>query len=219
MKFVKGWYLPDSDTHFENYIKDGGYQTIHRDTILNFIKSQKTNLKNCIDIGSHIGFWSKDFTELFNHTYAFDPIPQVRECYVKNITNTNYTLYPYALGREESKKMFLYSPKETGNTHASEKGNLNVEIRTLDSFDLNFIDYIKIDAEGYEIEALIGAKKLIEKCKPFIHIEAKKKVMIKQNITMNAIDELFKSINEENPDCGGSYKYKDLSGYKMFRSK
>ncbi len=31
--------------------------------------------------------------------------------------------------------------------------------------------------------------------------------------------ELFKSINEENPDCGGSYKYKDLSGYKMFRSK
>ena len=21
MKFVKGWYLPDSDTHFENYIK------------------------------------------------------------------------------------------------------------------------------------------------------------------------------------------------------
>ena len=31
MKFVKGWYLPDSDTHFEHYIKDGGYQTIHSD--------------------------------------------------------------------------------------------------------------------------------------------------------------------------------------------
>ena len=22
MKFVKGWYLPDSDTHFENYIEN-----------------------------------------------------------------------------------------------------------------------------------------------------------------------------------------------------
>ena len=41
MKFVKGWYLPDSDTHFEHYIKDGGYQTIHRTTILNYIKSKK----------------------------------------------------------------------------------------------------------------------------------------------------------------------------------
>mgnify|MGYP001382969232 CR=1 FL=1 len=57
------------------------------------------------------------------------------------------------------------------------------------------IDYIKIDAEGYELEALRGADKLIEKCRPFIHIEAKKKVMVKQNITMNAIEELFKRIN------------------------
>ena len=64
-----------------------------------------------------------------------------------------------------------------------------------DSFDLNFIDYIKIDAEGYEIEALIGAQKLIEKCKPFIHIEAKKKVMVKQNITMKDIEDYFESIN------------------------
>ena len=82
MKFVKGWYLPDSDTHFEHYIKDGSYQTIHRETILRYIKMKKPELKNCIDIGSHIGFWSKDFTNTFKHTYAFDPIPQVRECYV-----------------------------------------------------------------------------------------------------------------------------------------
>lgn len=195
MKFVKGWYLPDSDTHFENYIKDGGYQTIHRNTILNYIKEHKPNLKNCIDIGSHIGFWSKDFTENFNHTYAFEPIPQVRDCYVRNMVNSNYTLYPYGLGREEKKIMVLYNPKETGNTHASDKGNLEIEVRTLDSFDLNYIDYIKIDAEGYEIESLIGAQKLIEKCKPFIHIEAKKKVMVKQNITMNDIEDYFKSIN------------------------
>ena len=38
MKQVKGWWLPDSDTHFENYIDDRGYQTIHRDTILKYIR-------------------------------------------------------------------------------------------------------------------------------------------------------------------------------------
>ena len=144
----------------------------------------KHTLKNCVDVGSHVGFWSKDFTELFEYTYAFDPIPQVRECYVKNITNSNYTLYPYGLGKEEKKISVLYSPKETGNTHASEKGNLDVEIKTLDSFNLDNIDYIKIDAEGYEIEVVEGAKNLIEKCKLFIHIN-RKKVMVKQNIIMN----------------------------------
>ena len=195
MKQVKGWWLPDTDTHFEHYIKDGGYQTVHRNTILNHIVMNKHTLKNCVDVGSHVGFWSKDFTELFNHTYAFDPIPQVRECYVKNITNPNYTLYPYGLGKEEKTIKVSYYPEETGNTHANEQGNLEINVRTLDSFDLNFIDYIKIDAEGYEIEVVEGAKNLIEKCKPFIHIEAKKKVMVKQNITMNAIEELFKRIN------------------------
>ena len=195
MKFVKGWYLPDSDTHFEHYIKDGGYQTVHRDTILKYIKENKPNLKNCIDVGSHVGFWSKDFTNLFTHTFAFDPIPNVRECYVKNITNTNYTLYPYGLGKEEKKIKVLYDPKETGNTHASDSGNLEIDVKTIDGFNLPNIDYIKIDAEGYEIEEIEGAKELIERCKPFIHIEAKKKVMIKQNITMNAIEELFKRIN------------------------
>ena len=197
MKYVKGWYLPDTDTHFENYIEDGGYQTIHRNTILNHIIMNKHILKNCIDVGSHIGFWSKDFTKLFNHTYAFEPIPQVRECYEKNITKSNYTLYPYGLGREEKKIKVLYDPKETGNTHANDKGNVNVEIKTLDSFNLDNIDYIKIDAEGYEIEVVEGSKKLIEKYKPYIHIEAKKKVMLKQNINMTAIEELFKSINYE----------------------
>ena len=195
MKLVKGWYLPDTDTHFEHYIKDGGYQTVHRDTILKYVKENRPNLKNCIDVGSHVGFWSKDFTNLFTHTFAFDPIPQVRECYIKNITNSNYTLYPYGLGKENKKISVLYSPKETGNTHASDKGNLEIEVKTIDGFNLPNIDYIKIDAEGYEIEVVEGAKELIERCKPFIHIEAKKKVMVKQNITMNAIEELFKRIN------------------------
>ena len=59
--------------------------------------------------------------------------------------------------------LVFYDPELTGNTHASDRGNIDIEIRTLDSFNLEDIDYIKIDAEGYEIEALIGARKLIEK--------------------------------------------------------
>jgi len=195
MKQVKGWWLPDSDTHFENYIDDRGYQTIHRDTILKYIRQYKPVTTSCIDVGSHVGFWSKDFTQYFKHVYAFEPIPDVRECYVKNITKDNYTLYPYGVGSEEKTIKVLYDPKETGNTHASEQGNLEIQIKRLDSFDMLPIDYIKIDAEGYEIEVVKGAQKIIERDKPFIHVEAKKKVMVKQNITMNDIENYFQSIN------------------------
>ena len=99
MKLVKGWYLPDTDTHFEHYIKDGGYQTVHRDTILKYVKENRPNLKNCIDVGSHVGFWSKDFTNLFTHTFAFDPIPQVRECYIKNIMDLKQMVFRRSLPR------------------------------------------------------------------------------------------------------------------------
>ena len=31
--------------------------------------------------------------------------------------------------------------------------------------------------------------------------------------------EIFITLSENNPDCGGSYKYKDISGYEMFKQK
>ena len=56
-------------------------------------------------------------------------------------------------------------------------------------------DLLKIDAEGYEIEVCKGAIKLIERDKPFIHIEKKKKVMVKTGLTENTIHNFFESIN------------------------
>ena len=103
MKLVKGWWLPDSDEHFVTYIDYNGYQALARNTILNLIKKSKKELNSAIDVGSHVGFWSKDFTEQFKHVYAFEPMSEVRECYVKNITKKNYTLYPYGLGSEKKK--------------------------------------------------------------------------------------------------------------------
>ena len=50
MKYVKGWYLPDTDTHFENYIENGGYQTIHRETILKYIQMEAEKVFNKIVI-------------------------------------------------------------------------------------------------------------------------------------------------------------------------
>ena len=57
------WWLPDSDTHFQDYIEDGGYQIKHRTAILNHIKNHIKEFNNVIDVGSHVGFWSREFTE------------------------------------------------------------------------------------------------------------------------------------------------------------
>ena len=195
MKQVKGWWLPDSDTHFENYIDDRGYQTIHRDTILKYIRQYKPVTASCIDVGSHVGFWSKDFTQYFKHVYAFEPMDEVRECLFENIKAKNYTCFTNGLGNEMAVKKVKYNPEATGNTYISEDGNKEISIKKLDTFYLPDIDYIKIDAEGYEIEVLKGGTKLIEMYKPFIHVEVKGKVLVKQGLTNEDIINYFDSIN------------------------
>lgn len=47
------------------------------------------------------------------------------------------------------------------------------KIRTLDSFDLPTIDFMKIDCEGYEFPVLKGAAETLRRCKPVIVVEQK----------------------------------------------
>ena len=191
MKQVKGWWLPDTDTDFDRWILDGEYQKHQRDTILKFIN----RTGNAIDIGAHVGFWLKDMCNHFDYVYAFEPIEEVRHCLSRNVTAMNYKTYSFGLGAKNDVINVNYNPTETGNTHASKDGNQSITIRKLDDMNLPKIDYIKVDTEGFEIEVLKGGEKTIEEYKPFIHVEVKGKVLVKQGLSSDDVDDYLKSLN------------------------
>lgn len=195
MKQVQGWYLPDTDTDFDRWILNGEYQKEHRDGILNFLKRQDIPFENCIDVGAHVGFWLKDLCKNFKRVYAFEPISDVRVCLEKNMENKNYLLFPFALGNEEKKVKVNYSPEETGNTYITEEGNREIELKRLDDLILPKIDYIKIDAEGFEMEVIKGGLELVKKDNPFIHVEVKGKVLQKQGLVSSDIEKFFDNID------------------------
>ena len=191
MKQVKGWWLPDTDTDFDRWILDGEYQKKQRDAILEFVNRNG----NAIDIGAHVGFWLRDMCKQFKHVYAFEPIEEVRQCLARNVGAENYLTYSFGLGAKNDTIKVNYNPAETGNTHASKDGNQIITIRKLDDMNLPKIDYIKVDTEGFEIEVLKGGEKMIEKYKPFVHVEVKGKVLVKQGLSSDDVDEYLKSIN------------------------
>ena len=195
MKQVKGWWLPDTDTDFDRWILDGNYQKEHRDGILSFLKKQGCEFNNCLDIGAHVGFWLKDLQDAFTMVYAFEPISDVRECLKKNVEKDNYLLFDFGLGDKNEKVMVNYIPEETGNTYVSDQGNREIEIRRLDEIKLPKIDYIKIDAEGYEIKVLQGAEGLITRDEPYIHVEVKEKILERHGLTAVDIDRYFEEID------------------------
>ena len=191
MKQVKGWWLPDTDTDFDRWILDGEYQKHQRDTILKFIN----RTGNAIDIGAHVGFWLKDMCNHFDYVYAFEPIEEVRQCLSRNVTAMNYKTYSFGLGAKNDVINVNYNPTETGNTHASKDGNQTITIRKLDDMNLPKIDYIKVDTEGFEIEVLKGGENMIKEYKPFVHVEVKERILQKQGISSNDVEDYLTSIN------------------------
>ena len=89
----------------------------------------------------------------------------------------NYTIYPIALGDKNTKGYLNVEKDNSGNTNIDPIKSGDTEIKTLDSFNLKQIDYMKVDAEGYEYNIVQGAKETIEICKPFVHLEMKTKRM------------------------------------------
>ena len=76
--------------------------------------------------------------------------------------------------------------------------NGNEKIRTLDSFNLSNISFIKIDVEGYELNLLKGAYETIKRDKPVIFIE---KTLTNNNDLINFLNDLeydvFKEFEKE----------------------
>jgi len=160
MKIVQGWHIPKWDTHFQNYIFNGEYQKFSRDTTLKYVKDFNTV---AIDVGANIGFWSKDLCKKFNHVYAFEPVKENVEYYKKNIRYSNYTLYNLALGKEELKDQPVYinddccGASSLDSTKAKHGSDIVTDVITLDSLNLNFVGYMKVDVQGTEKEVVLGA--------------------------------------------------------------
>lgn len=168
MKLVKTWWLPSNEQHLEEWIiKWDDYQKPHRDHALSHVK----NWDVCLDVGGHVGLWSRDFAAKFKQVHAFEPVEEHRACFAKNVPMDNVTLHPCALGEKEGGVKMALSPHSTGGTHIGGEGD--IPLKTMDSFGFEKVDFIKLDCEGYEVFALKGGEQTLLRCKPVICVEQK----------------------------------------------
>lgn len=133
-----------------------------------------------VDVGANFGSWTKFMLNKKYEVHAFDPSPKaikILNCLRKQ--HSNLTVYPCALGETRKKAKLKLHSNCGHNSLVQEKNDftnstLEVEVRTLDSFKLKHVGFIKIDVEGYEIQVLKGAMNTIKKDKPRMIIEIHK---------------------------------------------
>lgn len=128
-----------------------------------------------IDAGANIGEVSKELSYYFPlaNIYAFEPISQTYHQLIKNIELLkNINSQPFALGKTEEAIELYLNPESTINSIKSTYLNLNnaigkekINIKRLDKFcetaNIQHINILKIDVEGYEFEVLDGCGNML----------------------------------------------------------
>ena len=135
-----------------------------------FVKPDKVFL----DIGAHVGTYTLKCAPNAQHTHAFECNPKVF-CYLAANTalhqlETKVTVHSCALGSTAGTLPYLIRSEDGGgnglkilNESDSKRQSIPVEVRTLDSFNLENIGCIKIDVEGFEKDVLIGARETLRR--------------------------------------------------------
>jgi FkbM family methyltransferase len=135
-----------------------------------------------IDGGAFNGSTINNIRKIFPKAliYSFEANPQQAKLLMDNYQKfDNIRIYNCAIGFENRKGKFyitnygpsssLYQPNELNQFIHKDKMDIKeeveIDIRRLDSFEFSRIDVVKLDLQGFELEALKGMGNLLENVK------------------------------------------------------
>ena len=175
-----GWWFPDGEAHLPGWMANpkvrmilngrAAYQGAKQVYAMGLCKQFRT----AVDVGAHVGLWSFNLCHRFNSVEAFEPVQAHRDCWIKNMVDAPegpFFLHECALGDHEAMINIRTEPTSSGDSRVDGPGD--IPMKTLDSFQLEDVDLLKLDTEGHELFVLRGAEETIDRCRPVIVVEQK----------------------------------------------
>ena len=197
----QNWKILDGDNSFPMSVKrlrKSGkpgdillYQKDNLDRALTLVKDWQL----AIDGGANYGLMSYHMNSRFDQVLAFEIDDQLRTCLADNMKTfacSKVRIEPYGLGDREKSVDLVKTQKSFGNfvNPATESGKFAV--RSIDSYELDILGFIKLDCEGYEPFIIQGAEHTIKRSWPVILME--RKVLVnKFNFGTHATEHLLRT--------------------------
>lgn len=184
----------------QNKIRPQKISALNERSAINFFRSQNKKYQKMIntilpfaerasviaDVGSNIGYFSlllhKNLENKNKHFILFEPLKKLTTINKKILSESkldNFSIMEYGLGSED-KELKIFTARD-GNIGWNTMVNVDnaeqemdctrVQIKRFDGLNLPPPDFIKIDIEGYEYQALQGMMSFLKKNKPFMLIE------------------------------------------------
>lgn len=158
--------------------------------ILNYISNNINKNYNCIEIGANIGAISIHLSKFCNKLYCFEPQQNIYLALCGNLfLNQCYNVIPINCAAFYENCKFIISPDEKqdqfvgsyskGYEFVNSFGSIaiekneqgNITAQKIDDIIHDKIDFIKSDAEGGDLSAIMGAKNIIMRDNPVIIFE------------------------------------------------
>jgi len=135
-----------------------------------------------VDAGANQGFFSFALSELADRVVAFEPNPDYA-AFARWMLRGRAEVHEVALSDKPGRATFYVPLSDEGaalhfagnlkrsHSHFRNMRTHEVEVRTLDSFGLDDVRFIKADVEGSEREVLDGGRETIARDRPALLLE------------------------------------------------
>jgi FkbM family methyltransferase len=189
--------------YVENYLrKFVGVNKVYEPVTLDFIRQYLPEKGVFIDVGANMGIFSryaraykKDATVI-----ALEPNSTLHKKRYNVLRKDDIRFRNCAIGDKEEYVFLDINKNNLGHSKISYKGQRVLQI-TLDSIGIPFIDAIKIDVEGYEVQVLKGAKKLLKEGRiKAICIETMKET--EDDVAKILLKNKYKRVSDKNSSVG-----------------
>jgi FkbM family methyltransferase len=136
--------------------------------------------RTAIDVGANRGYYSYALSKIASRVEAFEPYPVTAQ-FARRKLGKNVRLHEVALSNY-SGSATLRVPQCKGNIDVHYGATLKdipadkyievaVRVKTIDQFGFDDIGFIKVDAEGSDMEVIEGARETIRRCRPNLLVE------------------------------------------------
>lgn len=187
-----------------------------------------------LDIGGNIGYTTLSLCKGMNRVIAIEPDRRSRKLLKKNIKLNGFggktTIHSFAVSNKMSESTIYLSDKPNLTTlckpQADHHKKETISTITIDSLDL-LPNFMKMDIEGYEVEALQGARETLrntQSCKILIEVhpmfysrDRDLRAVLKGLISDGYVIKYVISAGVPVPDLFSKYNYSPLSGAPIAR--
>lgn len=142
------------------------------------LASYAPHCATAVDVGAWYGPWTRGLRRIADQVVSVEPVPELAR-HVAGAFPDVRVIEAVASDHPGTAQLFLPTGGPGAGTSSVEHGDgptATVQRITIDSLELTGVGFMKLDVEGHEMPALLGAEQTIKRDRPLLIVELEERI-------------------------------------------